>query len=199
MIELSMLWHSRIHDDPGSLWLRTLIREAVNLSSDAARPRGSVNRTNASASTGKKAKKVPAHAGRAKGCLFCLEPFGIGILSSPSILTSGSPHPKAQRLFVTVAILFVAIAAGLGAFWLCTFFGTSDLRSVSSDRDADLVWLRREFDLTDAQFQRIRALHTAYAAKCDLMCQRIMNANAALDVAISRNKQVTRGDPTSDG
>ena len=112
-------------------------------------------------------------------------------MSSPSIPFSGSPNPKARGLFVTVAILFVAIAAGLGAFWICTFFGTTDLRSVSSGRDADLVWLRREFDLTDVQFQRIRALHTAYSGKCDLMCQRIMNANAALDAAISRNKQVT--------
>ena len=60
MIELSMLWHCRVHDDPGSLWLRALIREAVNLSSDALRPRGSVNRTSASASAGKKAKKGPA-------------------------------------------------------------------------------------------------------------------------------------------
>src|ERR1700675_4215242 len=112
-------------------------------------------------------------------------------MSNPSIPFSESPHPKAHGLFVTVAILLVAIAAGLGAFWLCTFFGTSDLRSVTSDRDADLMWLRREFDLTDVQFQRIQALHTAYASKCDQMCQRIMNANAALDAAISRNKQVT--------
>jgi DNA-binding transcriptional LysR family regulator len=66
MIELSMLWHSRVHDDPGSLWLRALIREAVDLSSDALRPRGSVNRTSASASAGKKAKKVPARTGRYK-------------------------------------------------------------------------------------------------------------------------------------
>ena len=63
IIELSMLWHSRVHDDPGSLWLRALIREAVNLSSDALRPRESVNRTSASASAGKQAKKVPARTG----------------------------------------------------------------------------------------------------------------------------------------
>jgi hypothetical protein len=112
-------------------------------------------------------------------------------MSSPSIPISEPSHSKAYRLFVTAAILFATIAAGFGAFWLCTFFGTADLRSVNSDRDADLMWLRREFDLTDAQFQRIRALHTAYAAKCDLMCQRIMNANEALDAAISRNNQVT--------
>ena len=41
-IEISMLWHSRVHDDPGLLWLRALIREALNLSSDVAKPRGSV-------------------------------------------------------------------------------------------------------------------------------------------------------------
>jgi DNA-binding transcriptional LysR family regulator len=63
MIELSMLWHSRVHDDPGSLWLRALIREAISLSADALRPRGSVNWTSASASAGKKAKKVPARTG----------------------------------------------------------------------------------------------------------------------------------------
>jgi hypothetical protein len=77
-----------------------------------------------------------------------------------------------------VAILFATIAAGFGAFWLCTFFGTSDLRAVSSARDAELVWLRREFHLTDAQFLRIQALHTAYVGKCEQMCRRIMDANA---------------------
>jgi len=60
-------------------------------------------------------------------------------MSSPSIPISGSPHPKAHRLFVAVAILFVTIAAGFGAFWLCTFFGTADLRSVSLDRDAEWI------------------------------------------------------------
>ena len=111
-------------------------------------------------------------------------------MSNPSIPISGSPHPKTHILLVTAAILFAFIAAGLGAFWLCTLFGTTDLRSVSSDRDAELIWLRREFHLTDEQFQRIRTLHTAYAGKCDLMCQRIMKANAALDAAISRNRRV---------
>jgi hypothetical protein len=58
MIELSMmLWHSRVHDDPGSLWLRALIREAVNLSSNPLQPRESVNRTRASLSAGKVSQK----------------------------------------------------------------------------------------------------------------------------------------------
>jgi DNA-binding transcriptional LysR family regulator len=62
-VELSMLWHSRVHDDPGSLWLRALIRQAVNLSSAGLQPRGSMKRTSGSASPGRKAKKVPARTG----------------------------------------------------------------------------------------------------------------------------------------
>src|SRR6202158_372865 len=58
IMELSMLWHSRVHDDPGSLWLRALIREVVNLSSNALQPRGSVNSTRAAVSAEKKAKKA---------------------------------------------------------------------------------------------------------------------------------------------
>jgi DNA-binding transcriptional LysR family regulator len=37
-IELLMLWHSRVQDDAGSMWLRGLIREAVNLSLDNEPP-----------------------------------------------------------------------------------------------------------------------------------------------------------------
>jgi DNA-binding transcriptional LysR family regulator len=48
-IELSMLWHSRVDDDPGALWLRALIREAVALSSGASQSQGSATRTRASA------------------------------------------------------------------------------------------------------------------------------------------------------
>jgi DNA-binding transcriptional LysR family regulator len=66
MIEISMLWHSRVHDDPGLLWLRALIREALNLSSDVAQPRGYVTRTGKSASAGRKARRVPVRTGRAK-------------------------------------------------------------------------------------------------------------------------------------
>ncbi|MEH2563743.1 LysR family transcriptional regulator [Bradyrhizobium sp. AZCC 2289] len=61
-IELSMLWHSRVHDDPGSLWLRALIREAVTLSSGASQSQGSATGTRASARAGKKPERAPARA-----------------------------------------------------------------------------------------------------------------------------------------
>ena len=96
-----------------------------------------------------------------------------------------------RRFLLGLSILLGSIAAGYGAYLLCTFVGTAEMRSAASDSDSGLVWLRKEFRLSDAQFQRIKGLQSAYAGKCDLMCQRIMDANAALDAAISRNKQVT--------
>jgi DNA-binding transcriptional LysR family regulator len=62
-IELSMLWHSRVHDDPGSLWLRALVRQAVNLSLAGLPPPGSVKSTSASANAARKAKRMPARTG----------------------------------------------------------------------------------------------------------------------------------------
>jgi DNA-binding transcriptional LysR family regulator len=60
-IELSMLWHSRAHDDPGLLWLRGLVHQAVNLASSAAGSRGGANRTRPSV---KKIKKASARSRR---------------------------------------------------------------------------------------------------------------------------------------
>jgi Outer membrane efflux protein len=47
-------------------------------------------------------------------------------MSGPSIPLSESRLPRAHGLLLTVAILAVTFAAGLGAFWLCTYFGTSE-------------------------------------------------------------------------
>jgi DNA-binding transcriptional LysR family regulator len=38
-IDVSMLWHNRVHEDPGSQWLRSMIREAVKLHFETTQPR----------------------------------------------------------------------------------------------------------------------------------------------------------------
>ena len=40
-IDIAMLWHSRVQDDPDSLWLRSIVREAVKLHIEDARPKAS--------------------------------------------------------------------------------------------------------------------------------------------------------------
>jgi DNA-binding transcriptional LysR family regulator len=57
-IEFSMLWHSRVNDDLGSLWLRALIREAVELSSEPKRPPVTMARVSGGGLR-KKNKKAP--------------------------------------------------------------------------------------------------------------------------------------------
>ena len=54
-----------------------------------------------------------------------------------------------------------------------------------------LEWLRREFHLSGAQFQKIEALQSAYAPVCNEMCRRIMEANSKLDRLVSENREVT--------
>jgi DNA-binding transcriptional LysR family regulator len=57
-IEFSMLWHSRFHDDPGSVWLRALIRDAVKLQLEVAQPESLPSR-NARVATQRARKKRP--------------------------------------------------------------------------------------------------------------------------------------------
>lgn len=111
-------------------------------------------------------------------------------MSNPSIPISARLRSRTQ-IYRAIAILLGSIAAGYAAYWVCTLIGTAEMRSAVASPDSGLIWLRKEFHLTDAQFERIKSLHADYAAKCDVMCQRIMDANAALETAISRNKQVT--------
>ena len=73
-------------------------------------------------------------------------------MSSPSIPISGSLHPKTRVLFVTVAILFAAIAAGFGAFWLCTFFATADYQAdYETDKAILLTLLSSQRNLRDLE------------------------------------------------
>src|SRR5438876_754399 len=55
----------------------------------------------------------------------------------------------------------------------------------------EMEWLRREFQLTDAQFARIKQLHDDYRPRCDLMCERIAEANTKLNQLIESNNAVT--------
>ncbi len=99
-----------------------------------------------------------------------------------------------ERTSVRYWLLFTAIgafAAALIAFCGTNFFGTRDLREMTKAPNGELEWLRREFHLSDAQFAKIEALHSAYTPVCDEMCRRIMEANSKLDRLLSQNREVT--------
>ena len=90
-----------------------------------------------------------------------------------------------------------AIALGAAAIAAivayCVYFicATHPVQAMMKQPEAEMEWLRREFALTEAQFEKIRALHAAYRPACDDMCRRIGEANAQLDRAVANNATLT--------
>ena len=110
-------------------------------------------------------------------------------MSNPSTPTSISERfrPGYWLLFALIG----ALAVGVVAFYGCNFFTTRDLREMAAAPNGGLEWLRREFHLSDPQFQKIEALQSAYAPVCNDMCRKIMEANCKLDRVVSENRGVT--------
>ena len=82
----------------------------------------------------------------------------------------------------------VLAVASYDIYYRCA---TADAREMLTRSGGEMEWLRREYHLSNVQFERIQQLHREYTPKCELMCERIANANARLDRLISSNKAVT--------
>jgi len=108
---------------------------------------------------------------------------------NPSIPTSISERirPGYRLLFAVLGAIAVAVVTFCGI----NFFATRDTRQMAASPGGELEWLRREFHLSDSQFQKIDALQSAYAPDCNEMCQRIMSANAKLDRLLSEHREMT--------
>ena len=90
------------------------------------------------------------------------------------------------------AIALVAAAvAGLIAY--CVYFvcATQPMHAMLADPEGGMEWLRREFELDDAQFVKIKALHEAYKPECAQMCRRISEANSKVDSLVDGSHSVT--------
>lgn len=81
-----------------------------------------------------------------------------------------------KHLFGTLALIGgIAVATGALAFH---FSGDAALKTAVAKRDA-LEWLRTDFQLTDAQFAKIKQLHDAYSVVCEQHCLAIQQAEFA--------------------
>ena len=85
-------------------------------------------------------------------------------------------------------ILVLAATTALAGYWTYYRCATAPARKMFTQSGGEMEWLRREYHLGDAQFSRIQQLHREYAPKCDLMCEKIANANARLDQLIKASK-----------
>ncbi|MCP5516916.1 MAG: periplasmic heavy metal sensor [Verrucomicrobiales bacterium] len=73
-------------------------------------------------------------------------------------------------------VLLLAAAGFASAYW-----AGGRLASLGATSPDDLDWLRLEFHLTEAELDRIRALHEAYVPVCEHNCHQIAAAKEALD------------------
>jgi hypothetical protein len=59
------------------------------------------------------------------------------------------------------------------------------------ESDDGMGWLRHEYHLSDTQFAGIQEVHRAYAPTCELLCEKITNANSRLGQIMVGNKSYT--------
>jgi len=90
-------------------------------------------------------------------------------------------------------ILILALGLVVGALAYCCvyFMGTTTPRALMQSAQPELAWLKREFNLGDAEFKRICELHAGYLPQCKKRCQRIDELNNALSSTLASATQVT--------
>ena len=105
-----------------------------------------------------------------------------------------------RAAFILVAGLLAA-AAGYCTLYYC---GTKEHRQMLESPAPELAWLKKEFRLGDAEFERIAKLHDGYLPRCAELCRQISAKNAELKqltdavVAILKEgtTQKSEGDPS---
>lgn len=88
-------------------------------------------------------------------------------------------------------ILVLGLAAAAVAYCSLYLLGTTGPRAWLQSRQPELVWLKQEFKLTDAEFARVRQLHESYLPKCRERCLRIQAMNQELSDLLAKGAEVT--------
>ncbi len=70
-------------------------------------------------------------------------------------------------------IALTGVALALAAYGAVYWTGTSCCRTLGQGTPSGLAWLKQEFHLSDADFQRIEQLHNAYLPACAERCRQI--------------------------
>ena len=81
----------------------------------------------------------------------------------------------------------LGLLAGTGVY----FTRTAPQRAMMCCEQPELAWLQQKFQLTDAQFTRVKKLHTDYLAHCAELCTRIAATNELVRAQISTATNVT--------
>jgi len=91
-----------------------------------------------------------------------------------------------RSLVILIGALAVGAAVFAGAFLIARQCCVQQLASSTDDLD----WLRREFQLNDADMVRVRQLHEGYLPKCAEMCSRIAAKKQELESTLAGSTNV---------
>lgn len=81
-----------------------------------------------------------------------------------------------------IFVLVLAIVAGCVAFCVMRWCRSAGHHAGSiMDAMPELAWLKRDLNLSDEQFAKVRDLHAAYRPECEAMCRRIAGAHVNMD------------------
>ncbi|HVZ64177.1 MAG TPA: hypothetical protein VG838_06830 [Opitutaceae bacterium] len=83
-----------------------------------------------------------------------------------------------KKFFV---LLGLVVAVAVVSYYVCYHRAMASVVVVTPDgTDAELAWLKQEFALTPAQYDKVLALHHAYSPICADHCSRYMAAHRQL-------------------
>ena|SRR5689334_8869661 len=90
-----------------------------------------------------------------------------------------------------VVILLCGLGLGLLGYAGVYYAGTAAHTEMVKSASPELAWLKEEFRLTDAEFQRIAQLHNDYQAGCAERCRLIDEKNRQLARLLAATNTVT--------
>ena len=93
-----------------------------------------------------------------------------------------------------VLVLIAAILAGAVAFCVMRWQKVGHHhtgRGIALDTMPELVWLKRDLELTEEQFVKVRELHMGYRPACAEMCRRIAQAHEKIEALSKSTKEIT--------
>ena len=90
-----------------------------------------------------------------------------------------------------LAILCIGVLGAISGYFALYLSATSPTRSALRAQTPELSWLKQEFHLSDAEFQRICDLHAGYLPKCREMCGRIAAKNEELKAILAQTNAMT--------
>jgi hypothetical protein len=88
-------------------------------------------------------------------------------------------------------ILLAGLIGCLVAFAAVYFAGTASSRELMRQPQPELAWLKKEFNLSEAEYSRIEALHASYLPQCAERCRQIEEQSATLRRLMAESSNVT--------